>query len=86
MNKIHQNCDYYTDIHSHVLPGVDDGARNMDMSMEMLRHAYEQSIRRTIVTPHHKPMHHNVNREKMQRLIAALQAQMRLNFRRRRIL
>ncbi|MDD6628951.1 MAG: hypothetical protein PUF03_11970 [Lachnospiraceae bacterium] len=76
MNKIHQNCDYYTDIHSHVLPGVDDGARDMDMSMEMLRHAYEQGIRRMIVTPHHKPMHHNVNREKMQGLIAALQAQM----------
>ena len=81
MNKIHQNCDYYTDIHSHVLPGVDDGARDMDMSMEMLRHAYEQGIRRMIVTPHH-----NVNREKMLKLIAALQAQMRLNFRRRRIL
>lgn len=76
MNKIHQNCDYYTDIHSHVLPGVDDGARDMTMSIEMLRHAYEQGIRRMIVTPHHKPMHHNVSREKMQRLIAALQEQM----------
>lgn len=76
MNKIHQNCDFYTDIHSHVLPGVDDGARDMSMSIEMIRHAYEQGIRRIIVTPHHKPMHHNVNRAKMQRLIVALQEQM----------
>lgn len=76
MNKIHRNCDFYTDIHSHVLPGVDDGARDMAMSIKMLRHAYEQGIRRMIVTPHHKPMHHNVDREQMQRLIAALQEQM----------
>ena len=29
-----------TDIHSHVLPAIDDGARNIDASLSMLRQAY----------------------------------------------
>ena len=26
------------DVHSHIVPSVDDGAMNIDMSIEMLRH------------------------------------------------
>lgn len=45
-------CKGYVDIHSHILPGVDDGARNMDESVGMLKIAYEQGIRTMYVTPH----------------------------------
>ena len=31
----------YIDIHSHILPGIDDGSKNFEMSMEMLRIAEE---------------------------------------------
>ncbi|MBP3474729.1 MAG: hypothetical protein J6K48_00190 [Lachnospiraceae bacterium] len=77
MSKITPNYDNYTDIHIHILPGVDDGSKNLDMSLEMLRHAYAEGIRRMVVTPHNKPMHHNVGKEKMQELIHLLRAQMK---------
>lgn len=40
------------DIHSHVVYGVDDGARNLDMSIEMLRNAHMQGVRNIVCTPH----------------------------------
>lgn len=40
------------DIHSHVLPGVDDGSESMEMSLEMLALAAESGVR-TIVSTHH---------------------------------
>lgn len=43
----------YIDIHSHILPGVDDGARNMEESIKMLKVAYEQGIRTMYTTPHY---------------------------------
>lgn len=41
-----------TDIHIHILPGVDDGARNEDSSTRMLEIAYADGIRSMICTPH----------------------------------
>lgn len=40
------------DIHSHVIYGLDDGAKNLDMSIEMLRNAYQQGTRNIVCTPH----------------------------------
>lgn len=42
-----------TDIHCHVLPGLDDGAANEDESIELLRKAYALGIKRVIATPHY---------------------------------
>lgn len=42
----------YYDIHTHILPEVDDGAGSMDQSVEMLHLAYEQGIRHIVATPH----------------------------------
>lgn len=44
-----------TDIHSHVLYGVDDGARNRQESLQMLSLAAEGGVRRLIATPHNSP-------------------------------
>ena len=44
---------YYLDIHCHVLPGVDDGSKSLDMSMAMIDHAYDEGIRAMILTPHY---------------------------------
>lgn len=41
------------DIHCHILPGVDDGSKNMEMSLDMLRIAYEEGTRNIILTPHY---------------------------------
>lgn len=49
--------EHYTDIHSHILPGVDDGAADMEMTMEMIGMAYSQGVRSMIATPHYYPGH-----------------------------
>ena len=43
------------DVHSHILPGVDDGSRSWDESRWMLECAYRQGIRAIIATPHYSP-------------------------------
>lgn len=48
------------DIHSHILPGVDDGAANYEMSMQMLRCAANDGISAIILTPHNKPGHRHI--------------------------
>lgn len=41
------------DIHSHILPGLDDGARDMEQTKNMLKIAEEEGIRFIIATPHY---------------------------------
>src|SRR3954464_12514878 len=41
------------DLHCHILPGVDDGARNLSESVEMAKKAVEQGIHTIVATPHH---------------------------------
>lgn len=40
------------DIHMHLIPGVDDGAENMEMALVMMIRAKQQGISRIIATPH----------------------------------
>ncbi len=40
------------DIHTHILPGVDDGAANLDDTVEMLRIAHASGTRVMVATPH----------------------------------
>lgn len=42
------------DIHTHILPGVDDGAENMEQALRMLDAAYKDGTRGIIFTPHYK--------------------------------
>ena len=44
----------FTDIHTHLLPGVDDGAEDMFQSLRLLRMAYENGTRTVILTPHYR--------------------------------
>ncbi len=48
------------DIHSHILPNVDDGAQNTEQSLEILRKMQEQGITDVIATPHFYPYEHNL--------------------------
>ena len=45
--------DNLTDFHCHILPGVDDGSEDMDMTLQMLDLSYAQGVRRIIATPHY---------------------------------
>jgi protein-tyrosine phosphatase len=40
------------DLHSHVLPGIDDGVQTVAESVEMLRAAHDDGISRIAATPH----------------------------------
>ncbi|MBK7483488.1 MAG: capsular biosynthesis protein [Flavobacteriales bacterium] len=40
------------DIHSHFIPGIDDGAQSMEQSMELLTAMAELGYRKVITTPH----------------------------------
>jgi protein-tyrosine phosphatase len=42
-----------TDLHCHMLPGIDDGSRKMEQSLAMARIAVADGISTTVVTPHH---------------------------------
>ena len=42
----------YFDIHSHILPGLDDGAKNLEQTKKMLHNAYDDGIGHIIATPH----------------------------------
>jgi protein-tyrosine phosphatase len=40
------------DIHSHILPGLDDGARSLEEALEMARLAMADGIQQMVCTPH----------------------------------
>lgn len=40
------------DIHCHILPGVDDGARDLDESLAMLEAAKQAGVTSIVCTPH----------------------------------
>ena len=40
------------DIHAHILPGIDDGAKNWDQTLQMARLAVEDGITLMVATPH----------------------------------
>jgi protein-tyrosine phosphatase len=40
------------DLHGHFLPGVDDGAESIEVSLTMLRHAQADGIEAVVATPH----------------------------------
>ncbi|MBR3424179.1 MAG: capsular polysaccharide biosynthesis protein [Clostridia bacterium] len=43
------------DFHSHVLPGIDDGSRDTDESLKLLKMCSEQGVTKIAATPHFYP-------------------------------
>ena len=48
------------DFHSHILPGIDDGSKSIEMSIEMLHMAKEQRVDIMVATPHFYASRHRV--------------------------
>jgi protein-tyrosine phosphatase len=48
----HQNLKITTDFHSHILPGIDDGAKDIEQSISMLKAFEEQGYKKIVTTPH----------------------------------
>lgn len=62
------------DIHCHIIPGIDDGAKDIEMSKAMLDLSYEQGVRNMITTPHYYPGHRNASPGHVEEAFAELQA------------
>lgn len=43
------------DLHCHMLPGIDDGAKTMEEAIDMAKYAVAQGIHRCVMTPHIQP-------------------------------
>lgn len=61
------------DLHSHLLPSVDDGAKDIEMSLHMARLAVEEGITIMACTPHFYPGVYDMNGPDVLARIEALQ-------------
>lgn len=64
----------YTDVHQHIVYGLDDGAQSRDMSIEMLRAACQDGVTTLFATPHATPGEIEFPMEKYTRRLAELSA------------
>lgn len=64
------------DLHCHILPGIDDGADSLEVSLEMARIAVADGITLTACTPHQMPGYYENKAADIRRAVAALQAQL----------
>ena len=64
------------DIHNHILPNIDDGSKSMEMSLNMLKYAYEQGVTDVVNTVHFQhPLFLNIDHslENFERIAESLQ-------------
>lgn len=59
------------DLHSHILPGIDDGSRSVEESLQMLQVSAEQDITCMAATPHFYPNENDIEHFLERRAIAA---------------
>lgn len=62
------------DIHSHILPSVDDGAQSEKDSLMLAKAAVEQGIQTVVATPHHRNGKYDNERDTIQKHVALLNA------------
>lgn len=63
------------DIHTHILPGIDDGCQNPEESIKMIQEAYENGFTDIITTSHYIfNGSYNVNKQQRKEIIEALQS------------
>lgn len=55
------------DIHCHILPGLDDGARTTEESIDLLKMEYRQGVRHIIFTPHFRQGMFEATKEDIER-------------------
>ena len=54
--------DGFVDIHSHILPGIDDGAKDIEESLSLISQMKEMGFSKIIGTPHtYQGLYDNTN-------------------------
>jgi len=64
------------DLHCHILPGIDDGAKDMEVSLAMAREAVSQGITHILCTPHHNNGRYKNPKATVISAVALLQAEL----------
>lgn len=64
----------YIDIHCHIIPHVDDGARNSNQALNMINIAYKNGIRTMIATPHYEVGRYEDNKDEIEKHYLKLKA------------
>jgi protein-tyrosine phosphatase len=64
------------DMHSHVLPGIDDGAQTPEESIELVKKMMELGIKKIIATPHIMVDYYKNNAETINAALAILKAEL----------
>lgn len=82
---MNEQINGYTDIHTHILPGVDDGSRNLEQTLHMLHLAHQENITTIIATPHYFAGEENASvdqlytlRDKVQKEATKLNSDMKI--------
>lgn len=62
----------FIDLHTHILPGVDDGARDASESLRLLRTAWNDGVCAVVLTPHYRGKYKSNTPEDLCRAVASL--------------
>lgn len=65
------------DIHSHILPGLDDGASSESESIQMLKLAAKQGVTAVIATPHYSPEYSGKSPDEIRKMCVRLEQKAR---------
>lgn len=67
----------FKDIHCHLLPGIDDGSKTIEESIETLRRAEEEGVTEIVLTPHYiENTRYNCNNKNKKELFEELKKAM----------
>ena len=76
INVLRRNLSMY-DIHSHVLPGIDDGAVDIEASIEICRAAFEEGITTIVATPHYISGESEIEKSKLLTYISLINQELK---------
>ena len=61
------------DFHSHILPGIDDGAQDIKQSITILEEAKNAGFSKIILTPHYIEQYYEYDENKRKQLVKELE-------------
>lgn len=67
--------DFVVDVHSHLLPGIDDGAKSMEESIAMIRMLIDMGYQKLVITPHVMAHRYPNSSRQIQQVFTELQAE-----------
>lgn len=72
--KMNEKEQSLADLHCHILPGVDDGAPNLETALALLGREYADGVRTVILTPHYRLNMFEATEEQVMSAYSALKA------------